>query len=92
VPEMGWFIGIGWDQNRWGGEFPTKEDLDPYFPDTPIFLWRNDIHAVWCNSAALHYGWNLPLLQFVLCTRFMSFLNSLFKDQKHGSGGGSQGF
>lgn len=47
-------LGRGWDQNDWETkEFPTKEDLDPYFPDVPVALERIDGHALWVNSNAL---------------------------------------
>lgn len=52
----GWLTGRGWDQNRWadgGGDFPTRQDLDVAFPDTPLWLTRIDGHAGWANSAAL---------------------------------------
>lgn len=46
--------GRGWDQNDWDQkEFPTKEDLDALFPDTPVALSRIDGHALWVNSKAL---------------------------------------
>ena len=46
--------GRGWDQNDWEvKEFPTKEDLDALFPDTPVALRRIDGHALWINSKAL---------------------------------------
>eukprot|EP00808_Paulinella_micropora_P001487 g24663.t1 len=50
-----WITGTGWDQTRWGNgdQFPTKEDLDAYFPDTPVMLARTDGHAMWLNSACL---------------------------------------
>jgi len=47
-----WIIGRGWDQNLWGGQFPTRTDLDAQFPQTPICLSRVDGHAVWLNGAA----------------------------------------
>ncbi|MFZ9756156.1 MAG: amidohydrolase, partial [Bacteroidia bacterium] len=47
-----WIIGRGWDQNLWGGQFPTRADLDAAFPDVPVCLSRVDGHAVWVNSAA----------------------------------------
>ena len=46
--------GRGWDQNDWEvKEFPTKEQLDAVFPDTPVALRRIDGHALWVNSKAL---------------------------------------
>lgn len=49
-----WITGRGWDQNDWEEtSFPDKEQLDQYFPDTPILLKRIDGHAGWANSKAL---------------------------------------
>ncbi len=46
--------GRGWDQNDWKvKEFPTKELLDKYFPNTPVALTRIDGHAMLVNSKAL---------------------------------------
>ncbi|MVZ62437.1 amidohydrolase [Sphingobacterium humi] len=53
-PDKSWIIGNGWDQNLWPDkEFPTKDSLDKYFPDIPIFLSRVDYHAALVNSQAL---------------------------------------
>ncbi len=49
-----WILGRSWDQNDWEvKEFPNKEMLDAFFPDTPVYLIRVDGHAGWCNSKAL---------------------------------------
>ncbi len=49
-----WVLGRSWDQNDWEvKEFPTKEKLDEFFPDIPVYLVRVDGHAGWCNSKAL---------------------------------------
>ena len=49
-----WVLGRSWDQNDWEvKEFPTKEGLDNFFPDIPVYLVRVDGHAGWCNSKAL---------------------------------------
>ncbi|MEZ2415086.1 amidohydrolase [Muriicola sp. E247] len=46
--------GRGWDQNDWEvKEFPTKEELDALFPDTPVALERVDGHAYLVNQKAL---------------------------------------
>jgi predicted amidohydrolase YtcJ len=51
---LDYILGRGWDQNDWDvKEFPTKEDLDALFPDTPVALTRIDGHALWINSKAL---------------------------------------
>lgn len=53
-PNKKWIIGKGWDQNRWPDrDFPTKDSLDKYFPETPVFLTRIDYHAAVVNSRAL---------------------------------------
>ncbi|WP_164112960.1 MULTISPECIES: amidohydrolase [Sphingobacterium] len=53
-PDKKWIIGGGWDQNLWTNKaFPTKDSLDKYFPDIPIYLLRVDYHAALVNSAAL---------------------------------------
>ena len=62
--KTGWILGMGWDQNQWGGDFPTRATLDAAFPDTPVYLRRIDVHAGWFNSAALKLGIPLPLSHF----------------------------
>jgi predicted amidohydrolase YtcJ len=54
LPADAWLTGRGWDQNNWpGAAFPTRADLDTYFPDRPVWLRRIDGHAAWANTAAL---------------------------------------
>ncbi len=48
-----WLLGRGWDQNRWGGSFPTRASLDAALGERPAALRRVDGHALWANSAAL---------------------------------------
>ncbi|MCG2610994.1 amidohydrolase [Flavobacterium sp. SM15] len=46
--------GRGWDQNDWPvKEFPTKDQLDKLFPNTPVAITRIDGHALLANSKAL---------------------------------------
>ena len=53
-PNKKWIIGNGWDQNLWEEKvFPTKDTLDKYFPDLPIYLTRVDYHAAVVSSKAL---------------------------------------
>lgn len=53
-PDSKWIIGGGWDQNLWKSNgYPTKDSLDKYFPETPVFLSRVDYHAAFVNSKAL---------------------------------------
>lgn len=56
-PEAPWILGKGWDQNLWEDkEFPTKDQLDELFPDTPVLLTRIDGHAALVNQKALDLG------------------------------------
>ena len=52
-PPGEWITGRGWDQNPWGGAFPTRASLDAVLGDRPAALRRVDGHAVWVNTAAL---------------------------------------
>ena len=54
VKKTDFIVGNGWDQNDWAvKEFPSKEDLDKYFPNTPVVLNRIDGHAIIVNSKVL---------------------------------------
>ncbi len=48
-----WVLGHGWNQNTWGGQWPTAADLDAVAPLNPVFLTAKSLHAAWCNSSAL---------------------------------------
>jgi predicted amidohydrolase YtcJ len=48
-----WVVGRGWDHTLWGGEWPTRADLDAVAPDNPVFLQRVDGHVSWANTRAL---------------------------------------
>ncbi len=52
-PAGEWIVGRNWDQNRWGGAFPSAADLDGAAPNNPVFLSRVDGHAAWVNRNAL---------------------------------------
>jgi len=53
-PNKKWIVGNGWDQNLWPEKkFPTKDSLDKYFPNIPIYLTRVDYHAALANDKAL---------------------------------------
>lgn len=57
TPEAAWIMGRGWDQNLWDpSEFPTKDQLDALYPDTPVLLTRIDGHAALANQKALDLG------------------------------------
>ena len=51
-----WVTGRGWDHTLWGGEWPTKKDLDEVAPDNPVILQRVDGHVSWANTLALQKG------------------------------------
>ena len=54
LKKSSFIVGNGWDQNDWGvKEFPSKADLDKYFPDIPVVLNRVDGHAIIVNSKVL---------------------------------------
>lgn len=48
-----WILGRGWDHTLWGGEWPTRADLDEVAPNNPVFLQRVDGHVSWANTLAL---------------------------------------
>ena len=54
TPKGRWLTGGDWDHERWpGAPLPTKELIDKYTPDTPVFVNRLDGHMSLANSAAL---------------------------------------
>jgi predicted amidohydrolase YtcJ len=53
VPPGQWLTGGPWDEQRWGGELPRKEWVDPVSGDVPIAIPRTDLHSLFLNSAAL---------------------------------------
>ena len=53
TPKNQWLRGHGWNQNVWGGNFPTKADLDRVAPEHPVYLTAKSGHAGWANSIAL---------------------------------------
>ncbi|HUE83123.1 MAG TPA: amidohydrolase, partial [Pyrinomonadaceae bacterium] len=54
VPRGRWITGGDWDHERWsGGPLPTKELIDRYTPETPVFVSRLDGHMALANSLAL---------------------------------------
>ena len=49
-----WIAGVGWDQNLWPEKrFPTNEELNRLYPNTPVVLKRVDGHAVVANEEAI---------------------------------------
>ena len=53
MPTKAWIQGMGWDSERWGGELPTRQLIDPATPDLPVFIYRTDGHVALANSLAL---------------------------------------
>ncbi|MEO6391616.1 MAG: amidohydrolase [Pyrinomonadaceae bacterium] len=48
-----WIIGRSWDHTLWGGNWPTRQDLDAVSPNNPVALTRVDGHVLWANSLAI---------------------------------------
>lgn len=53
VPEGTWILGGDWDHENWGGELPTKEWIDQFTPNHPVWVTRLDGHMSLANTAAL---------------------------------------
>src|SRR2546425_11410399 len=54
LPKGRWVTGGDWDHERWpDAKLPTKELIDRYTPDTPVFVNRLDGHMALANSLAL---------------------------------------
>ena len=57
LPKGRWIVGGDWDHERWAGApLPTRELIDSYTPDTPVFVRRLDGHMGLANSYALKLG------------------------------------
>jgi hypothetical protein len=54
LPAGRWITGGDWDHERWpGAPLPTKELIDSFTPDRPVFVNRLDGHMALANSHAL---------------------------------------
>src|SRR5438552_17585713 len=54
LPKGRWITGGDWDHERWpDAKLPTKELIDQYTPNTPVFVNRLDGHMALANSLAL---------------------------------------
>jgi predicted amidohydrolase YtcJ len=54
LPAGRWITGGDWDHERWpGAQLPTKELIDRYTPETPVFVNRLDGHMALANSLTL---------------------------------------
>lgn len=48
-----WITGQSWDEQRMGGQLPTKTWIDAVTADTPVAVPRTDLHMLLLNSVAL---------------------------------------
>ncbi|MCK4258034.1 MAG: amidohydrolase [Halanaerobiales bacterium] len=48
-----WIFGRGWDENRYGGRLPSRDDLDQVSLENPVILSRVCGHLAVLNSDAL---------------------------------------
>lgn len=54
LPAGRWITGGDWDHERWSNTpLPTKELIDRFTPNTPVFVSRLDGHMALANSLAL---------------------------------------
>src|SRR6266852_2369187 len=54
LPPGRWITGGDWDHERWpDAKLPTKELIDSFTPNTPVFVNRLDGHMALANSLAL---------------------------------------
>jgi predicted amidohydrolase YtcJ len=54
APRGQWILGGDWDETKWTpAKVPSKELIDRFTPDTPVFLSRYDGHSGLANSVAL---------------------------------------
>src|SRR6185437_1214483 len=54
LPAGRWITGGDWDHERWpNADLPTKELIDGYTPNTPVFVNRLDGHMSLANSLVL---------------------------------------
>jgi len=53
TPPDVWIRGHGWNQNEWGGAWPSAAELDAVTGDRPAYLTAKSLHVGWVNHAAL---------------------------------------
>lgn len=53
LPAGVWIQGGEWDNDRWGGELPSRDWIDAVSPNTPVAVLRYDLHMALLNSRAL---------------------------------------
>ena len=54
TPKREWILGGDWDETKWTpAQVPSKELIDAFTSDTPVFVSRYDGHSGLANSVAL---------------------------------------
>lgn len=53
LPPGKWVLGGNWDEQRWGGELPTRQWIDPVTGSTPVAVVRSDQHMMLLNTVAM---------------------------------------
>jgi len=53
TPPDGWIRGHGWNQNDWGGAWPSAADLETAAPGRPVYLTARSLHLAWVSPTAL---------------------------------------
>jgi len=54
LPKGRWILGGDWDETKWTpAKLPTKELIDSFTPDNPVFVSRYDGHMGLANTLAL---------------------------------------
>ena len=53
TPKGEWIFGHGFQHNDWGGDLPTRQDLDAIAPEHPVYLTGKSLHLGWANSLGL---------------------------------------
>lgn len=48
-----WILGHGWNQNDWGGDWPTAAELELAAPGRPVYLTAKSLHASWASLTAM---------------------------------------
>lgn len=52
--DLPFLAGFGWNHHNWEKtNIPTKDSLDRVFKDIPVYLFNEELHSLWLNSAAL---------------------------------------
>jgi len=61
TPGGEWMMGGDWDETKWSpAALPTKELIDPFTAEVPVFLSRYDGHMALANSLALRLAGVTP--------------------------------